>query len=237
MTTENAVEKINGWATENTEGKVTYLTADGDFAAALMSAASFTGEWAVPFPAADSFRGPFYGPYKAEYEADYMQKTHMMPYYEDNSVQAVELPYRTDREDVNLSMFVIMAKDGYVAPSGNPYFFLQDAVFSMQNVHLTMPKFEISYVENLMRACNLQYSASKGWAEFDGIMPDSKLYLSRLMHRAHIRVDEGTGDTSAATAGAGQAAIEMKADHTFRFLVRDNTTGEILFIGEYRQGQ
>ncbi|OGO09734.1 MAG: hypothetical protein A3K46_02605 [Chloroflexi bacterium RBG_13_60_9] len=56
------------------------------------------------------------------------------------------------------------------------------------------------------------------------------------MHKAFVAVDESGTEAAAATAGTMPASLpssrmEFIADHPFFFLIRDNPTGTILFLG------
>jgi serpin B len=77
-------------------------------------------------------------------------------------------------------------------------------------------------------------------ADFSGITRSRKLFLSAMIHKTFIDVDEEGTEASAASAfgvmGAIFAAreeppIPFTVDHPFVFLIRDNRSGSILFMG------
>ena len=70
--------------------------------------------------------------------------------------------------------------------------------------------------------------------------PEAKLLaLSQVVHKAFVDVNEEGTEAAAATVGvmvALAARIELptptfRADHPFVFLIRDNQSGAILFLG------
>jgi serpin B len=77
-------------------------------------------------------------------------------------------------------------------------------------------------------------------ADFSGMDDARDLYISLILHKAFISVDENGTEAAAATAVVMEAMampgnpvqpMEFNADHPFIFLIRDNPTGTILFLG------
>ncbi|MCK5676622.1 MAG: serpin family protein, partial [Verrucomicrobia bacterium] len=71
-------------------------------------------------------------------------------------------------------------------------------------------------------------------ADFSGMTGTRDLYIGAIVHKAFIEVNEEGTEAAAATA-VGMRATSMPpmfiADHPFLFLIRENSTGTILFIG------
>jgi len=77
-------------------------------------------------------------------------------------------------------------------------------------------------------------------ADFSAMTQSEKLYVSHVIHQAFVDVDEKGTKAAAATAVVWHTAslttnnaapIPFHADHPFLFLLRDNHTGHILFMG------
>ena len=77
-------------------------------------------------------------------------------------------------------------------------------------------------------------------ADFSGIanVPGEPLYIGNVIHKALVDVDEKGTEAAAATAvvmKAGSARPQepevFNADHPFLFLIRENRTGAVLFLG------
>jgi serpin B len=76
-------------------------------------------------------------------------------------------------------------------------------------------------------------------ADLNGILPSGQLYVSQVLQRALIHVDE-VGTTAAAATivsvgmgGGPEPPVTLIAiDHPFLFLIRDTTSGAILFTAE-----
>jgi serpin B len=63
------------------------------------------------------------------------------------------------------------------------------------------------------------------------------LFISKVIHKAFIDVSEKGTEAAAATVvimrrnGGSHKTIEFKADHPFLFMIKDNATEQILFMG------
>jgi serpin B len=75
-------------------------------------------------------------------------------------------------------------------------------------------------------------------ADLSGMDGARDLYLSQVLHKAFVAVDEAGTEAAAATVVIVEASsmpvsspIEFKVDRPFIFLIRDNTSGTILFLG------
>jgi serine protease inhibitor len=78
-----------------------------------------------------------------------------------------------------------------------------------------------------------------GAADFSGMTGTRELAISAVVHKAFIEVEERGTEAAAATgvvmartsAAIAQAPVVFRADHPFFFLIRDTSTGTILFLG------
>jgi serpin B len=77
-------------------------------------------------------------------------------------------------------------------------------------------------------------------ADFSGITKDTSLMINAIKHKTYIKIDEENTEASAATfvsvltGSARSPKIELfKADHPFIFMIIDNKTNGILFLGRY----
>jgi len=74
-----------------------------------------------------------------------------------------------------------------------------------------------------------------GMADFSG-MASGQLLIGAVLHKAFVKVNEEGTEAAAATAVMMLRAAPMtpptfRADHPFLFLIRENATGSILFLG------
>ena len=112
-------------------------------------------------------------------------------------------------------------------------------------VAVALPKFKVTTPCTLgdeLLALGMARAFSDQDADFTGISKHKRLTIDQVIHKAHIAVDEKGTAAAAATAviigipfsGNSSFKIEtvlFKADHPFIYLIRDNRTGSILFLG------
>jgi serpin B len=111
-------------------------------------------------------------------------------------------------------------------------------------VHI--PKFEITstfFLADTLASMGMVDAFSMKDANFRGIAvrPDQPLYLSSVIHKAFVEVSEEGTEASAATVAdmaiesylvkPPEPPPEFRADHPFIFLIQENQTGSILFMG------
>ena len=105
-----------------------------------------------------------------------------------------------------------------------------------------LPKFEFElYTEVVepLRDLGMVSAFSQGAADFSKMTGDKDLYVSNILHKAFVKVDEEGTEAAAATVVIIKATsigepVQLKifdADHPFIFMIRENSTGAILFMG------
>ena len=163
-------------------------------------------------------------------------------YYENKKFQFLEMPYKGD----DVSMFVLLPKEiqglSKIETSLNMDM-INSSIKRMkkEDVKVYFPKFKIglSYgLRELMEKLGMKKAFTKG-ADFSKMTGNRELYISAIIHKTFIEVDEKGTEAAAATAvvmrmksaGPPQSCPEFKADHPFFYFIRENSTGTILFTG------
>jgi serpin B len=165
-------------------------------------------------------------------------------YTETDTLQVLEMPYAQDGGK-QLSMFVLL-------PNGNDLAPLEDSLtvqklaewrnsLSSRRVEVYFPKFKLETKYSLPRtlASMGMPTAFTGQADFSGMDGTRNLYIGDVIHQAFVEVNEEGTEAAAATAVIMRlTAIReeppipvFRADHPFLFLIQDNESGNILFIG------
>jgi serpin B len=75
-----------------------------------------------------------------------------------------------------------------------------------------------------------------GAADFSGMDGSKGLFISAVLHKAYLDLDEEGTEAAAATAVVASRSLgprppTFRTDHPFVFLIRENGTGSILFLG------
>ena len=178
-----------------------------------------------------------------------MHQTHDFGYLETDDLQVLEMPY-TQNE---LSMFILLPKkpDGLPTLEKNltpANLGLWTKVQPGQSVQVTLPKFTFSAdlaLAETLKAMGMPDAFDPNKADFSAMTTAEKLFISAVIHKAFVAVDEEGTEAAAATAIAVEALSirvpqEPKVftvDHPFIFLIRHNSTKEILFIGRLANPQ
>jgi len=242
--TEQARQKINSWVGENTNDKIENLIPPGgvnaDTTLVLTNAIYFKGEWKTKFRWWKTKDADFTVSAEKKVNAPLMHLKEDFKYYGDEKLQVLELPYKSNE----LSMLVLLPQEtegikeleNTLTPDR-----LNDLISKMwtTKVDVYFPKFKIVWgtcvLNNTLAALGMCDAFGPEKADFSGINGMGRLFISDIFHKAFIEVNEKGTEAAAATAVVMAKAlilhIEFRADHPFIFIIRDNRSGSILFMG------
>jgi serpin B len=238
-------QRINQWVDERTNDKIKDLLHAGDLDGAtrlvLVNAIYFKAAWQKPFAKIATQQDAVFHTGRKDVRAALMHQAGEFNYAEGDSFQALELPY----EDGELSMVVLLPRDndglGKVEKSLTAAK-LHDCLHkrAMREVQVALPRFKLAARFDLggeLQAMGMPLAFSPA-ADFSGMSTGEKLMISKVVHQAFVEVDEAGTEAAAATAVGMKrlglpdgAPVVFRADHPFLFLLRDNHTGSILFLG------
>jgi serpin B len=242
----DAVPKINAWVHEKTKGKIGHiLDALSPLAAVVaVNAIYFKAGWATPFQRELTREALFTTTTGQKKQLPMMFHSGRYSYYEDRELQTVVLSY-----EGNMAMHVILPR-----ACTNPRQFQENlnsgawesrlARFEKVLGVIRMPRFKLDYRASLkpaLKVLGMECAFDPNRAEFDGIETEQPpIWLDQVLHRAVAEVnEEGTEATAATLVGqcmsAGnqrpQRQFRMIVDRPFFVVIRDETTGTILFMG------
>jgi serpin B len=246
----DAAKRINRWAAGETNGKITDLFDDDAFddktALVVTNAVHFLGDWTQPFNAIHTRPEPFFLADGTQRRVPMMTGAKGVKYFADDALQMIDLSYKGGQ----LGMVVILpkARDGLPALEAK----LNDATLGewlgkldkssppdhVEGVVVQLPKVQMDNDHNLvdpLKAMGMTVAFDRFRANFHG-MSDEQLFISDVLHKTFLRIDEKGTEAAAATAvvmGAESSGPEItfRADHPFLVLIRDRKTGAILFLG------
>ncbi len=243
---------INGWVEKQTETRIKNLIpprgVDAETRLVLVNAIYFLGDWADPFDKAATRPAPFRLSAKETKDVPTMNRTDSYRIASRDGVSALELPYAGG----DLSMVVLLpdAVDGLAAWEASMTEAKLAAILGAlrsERVSVALPKFTINPAGSLglrddLIALGMGSAFERDRADFTGIAnpprKEDRLFVSQVFHKGFIRVDEKGTEAAAATAvvmaragGMPSKPLEFKADHPFFFVIRDNASGLVLFMG------
>ena len=242
---EAARTEINGWVSERTRAKINDLFAPGTLDATtrmvLVNAVYFNGKWLHPFDKRRTRQAPFFPAPGKDVKVQTMNQKRKFPYAEDGQVQLLDLPYAGGE----LSMVVVLprARDGLNALEsdfGQEKLSAWTKALAQTEVVVSLPKFravsEFSLGETLA-SMGMREAFTRS-ADFSGITGGKDLFISAVVHKAFVDVNEEGTEAAAATGVAMRLTAVRSAppkvflaDHPFLFLIRDRASGSILFMG------
>jgi serpin B len=239
----NAKDVINNWCGQNTNGKIPTIIdkISDDVVMYLINAVYFKGIWATQFNAALTSDGIFASP-AGSVSVKYMKQDADFNYFANDSVQCAELPYGNGA----FSMVLMLPKTGVTvdnllhqlnASTWNWWM----ANLSHVKLHVELPKFTATYAINLNDVlANMGMSvAFTHAADFTKINASGGLLISNVQHKAFIAVDEEGTEAAAVTsveigitAANPTAVIPFIVNRPFLLVIKEKSTGAILFMGK-----
>jgi len=243
--TEEARSTINRWVEGKTEGKIVDLMGPGVLdpltRLVLTNAIYFKGQWEQQFRPEQTAEAPFRLSTGKQVIVPFMHQVATFRYGETGGTQVLELPYRGNE----LAMAVLLPKpDSSLAELEAAL--RTDGVESILEalsptlVDVSIPRFKFEAELSLngyLKQLGMVDAFDDNIADFSG-MSDMFLYITHVLHKAFIEVNEEGTEAAAATAVVvGTKSIRLDppkvfmADRPFVFLIRDVRTGSILFIG------
>jgi serpin B len=248
---EAACQAINSWVAKETGDKIKNLVQPqdigDDIVLVLTNATHFKAEWRQKFNRDHTQRKPFFLADGGSTEVDLMSDTFgNLPYVEEGGVQAVMLPYKGNR----FSMVVLLPrkKDGLAALekelTGDKLTGLL-AGCKPRLVEVFLPKFQFSSSGELkgpLAALGMRRAFNRAQADFSGMSLEKGLFLGDVIQQTFIDVNEEGTEAAGATAvytmkgeeksdGPPPTPILFRADHPFLYLIRDDRSDCILFVG------
>lgn len=243
---EGARQQINAWVEKQTDSHLKELVPPGALdpstRLALISAIYFSGKWAYPFMTEQTKTEDFEISSGKTIAVPTMKMTFRFPYINAETIQILELPFRTARHG-EYAMFVLLPKRGGLKALENKltaaWFNACVALMKHRRLEIHLPKFRATSTLPLNRALRdvgMRRMFEQGEADLSGMSDDSTLFVQQADHAAFIRVDEEGAVAAAATrflvAGLDDdQPILFRADHPFVFAIRHNPTRTIHFIG------
>ncbi len=245
---EAAREHINAWVADQTQDLIDELLKPGvvgvDTRMVLTNAIYFLGDWQAEFDPDLTTDQAFFAP-AGEVSAPLMHQTgpFELGYDAEAEVSVLRMPYVDDE----VSMLVILpdADDGLAdveAQLSSEALAAWSASLVEQEVEVFLPKLEMRYelsMKDALSDLGMPKAFDEVNADFSGMVDTAQhqLYISDVVHEAYVRVDEEGTEAAAATAVVVNELTSVvetelfRADHPYLFLIQDDLTGSVLFMG------
>jgi len=246
---ESARTTINRWVEEQTANKIHDLippnVVNAGTRLVLTNAVYFKGIWQKPFDKAQTRNEDFHISVSQSVRVPLMHSFGRFNYMQRDIFQVLELPYNGQ----DLSMIIFLPKEPDELPALEASLTQEAIAQSLaelapaSKVDLSLPKFKVTAQFNLSKTLKLlgmKLAFDPDHADFSGMTSaPAGLCISDVIHKSYVDVNEEGTEAAAATAvlmpeGArpsDDTPILFHADHPFIFLIRENFSGSILFMG------
>ncbi|HAX80393.1 MAG TPA: proteinase inhibitor I4 serpin [Cyanobacteria bacterium UBA11372] len=239
----NATATINNWVNQNTKGKIPTIIdqVSPNAVLYLINAIYFKGSWTEEFPQNATQERPFTLLNGTRKQHPLMSQFGRFRYYENDSFQAISLPYGSGR----MSMYVFLPKPNVTLPSfystltpENWEQWIQQ--FRTRQGSISLPRFKLEYditLNQTLQALGMGI-AFQDRANFTG-MTSNPVSIDEVKHKTFVEVNEEGTEAAAVTSVGIRATsarpvdepFNMVVDRPFFVAIRDNQTGTLLFMG------
>ena len=241
---EQTRQTINSWVAKQTEDKIHDLIPEDVLDAmtrlVLTNAVYFKGDWTEPFDVKVTKDAPFHVTARQEVQVPLMFRESDYRYAASEGLKMIELTYGQG----DLSMLVLLPDEigGLAALEAK---FTSDNLnrwlmgLRKQEVEVYLPRFKLTSqfdLREILNSMGMTMALAMTQADFSGMDGERDLFISAVIHKAFVDVNEEGTEAAAATGNvmksiARKQPAVFRADHPFLFLIRDNQSGSILFLG------
>lgn len=247
---ERSRRAINDWVAEKTQEKIKDILGQDSIKAdtkmVLVNAIYFKAPWMNEFQEDKTTDAEFFISLMDKKNVRMMNNTDSFQYANFDGVQVLKLPYRQGV----FSMLVVLPKemeglraieDNLSAAEIERY----QTKLERRRVNVFIPKFKAEQTFDLippLEALGVKSAFLSGAADFSAIGGKRDLFINAAVHKAFVEVDEAGTEAAAATAiamrltaaypRAAEDIVTFRADHPFLYLIQEDHSGAILFMGK-----
>jgi len=244
FSSDTAATVINDWCKRSTEGLIERLNTEIDkkWVMLLADALYFKGQWASLFSTDFTVEDDFTDSEGDNQKVDFMKQTTYYRYLKNDSCQIVELPYGNRA----YSMYVAIPEQGQtVMDCASSVISNMDGIVKDLRstlVSLSLPKFETVFsldANQILSSIGISRIFDASSADF-GRMTPLNVYVNLIKQQSIIKVTE-VGTEAAAVTYAGMytstgaeppTPLVLKVNKPFIYVIRETSTGTILFAGK-----
>jgi len=245
---KKACRAINRWVSDRTRGKIRDIVSPENFNAltrlVLANAIYFGGKWKSPFDEHQTFPGSFHLASKESHaeqtvNVPMMKQEATFGYAEFDGFQALEMPYIGNK--LSMVIFLPAATAGWIEfeeRMSAPELLRGIPALYPHSVNATIPKFQFASsfgLAKVLEKMGMGDAFNLDQADFSGMTLEKHVGISNVIHKAMVEVDEAGTRAAAATVTEMCLGLTLTpvftADHPFVFVIRDVSSGAILFMG------
>ncbi len=246
FSTDDATKTINQWVSDATQQKIPKIVdkIDADTLLILINAIYFKGAWTNKFDNSLTKSDTFNLTSSTTKQAQMMSMYDKLSYYKDDKFQAINLPYGNE----NISMYVFLPSEDSSLDEFNKSLTSDNmqtwfTSFRKSQGQIILPKFKLEYQTSLnssLTALGMGNAFSDN-ADFKNMFKDNtKVAITDVKHKTFVEVnEEGTEAAAVTSVTVGATSVQiptepfkMNVNRPFFYMIRDNQSGTVLFMGE-----
>lgn len=243
---QGTLDSINTWVNEKTHGKIENILdyIDPRDVMYLINAIYFKATWMYQFDKEQTTDDMFYLEDGSKTICKMMTIRENWNYYHDDQIQAVEMPYG----DGKFSMIIILPNAGFTASQIIAGLDQQrwaeiTSHFAPDSGTIKLPKFKLRFEDVMnddLKKMGMGIAFNGMQADFSRLNPQTQLFISLVLHKTFIQVDEeGTEAAAVTLVGIRETSIGdepeeffMYVNKPFIFVIRERANDAILFLGK-----
>jgi serine protease inhibitor len=241
----DAAKIINAWVYDNTNGKIDEIIDDPIdplIVMFLIDAIYFKGTWTYQFDEESTKDDLFTSPDGTKTPCRMMEQRGYYQYFSNDGFQAVDLPYG----DGDFSMTIFLPHpgtdiDSLIAEFTPENFSYWLGCFSSDSGDIYIPKFQLEYyllLNEVLKTLGMEIAFDPEVADFTKMYKRGGVWIDKVKHKTYVEVNEEGTEAAAVTvvvmmeSTAEPSGFYMRVDRPFVFLIRENKSQTILFIGK-----
>ncbi|KAE8772755.1 putative non-inhibitory serpin-Z9 [Hordeum vulgare] len=246
---EDAAEKINSWVNKSTRQTITSLLPDGlvdqNTGLVLGSALYFKGRWLDKTDIGKTAEQKFYCLDGTHVLVPFVEYDRTRLFAEHDGFKVIKLPYKQGNNERKFSMYIFLpdAHDGLFELTkkifSEPAFLEQHLPTEKHHVGIGVPKFTISFqidMKDFLKDMTLELPFRRD-ADFKDMVKEGdseeSLFLSDVLHKVILEVNDNEIEEASVKKSIGKPlpTEHFTADHPFFFLIREEVSATVIFMG------
>ncbi|XP_054841821.1 serpin B3-like [Eublepharis macularius] len=244
---EEVRKKINSWVESQTNDKIKNLfprgTIDETAVLVLVNAITFKGIWKKKFQKSDTKEEPFWINRNQSTNVPMMKQTDVFSWaqIQNPKMKVLELPY--DQGDLSMLLLLPDDKEGLDQLQEElTYAKLKEwtSPSNMKKVQtiVSLPKFKLAEQYELLPALKvlgMEDVFTRGKADLTGMSENQDIFISEVVHKAYVEVNEEGTETAAATGAVVESIMQELAiniNRSFLVIINNIKMDIVLFMGK-----
>ncbi len=240
---ESAALTINNWVNDKTRGKITSIIdppISSEVIMYLINAVYFKADWTLPFNPEYTETADFHRADGSTVDCDMMLNLNTFAYLQNDLLTSVGLPYGEE----GFRMTILLPNEGNSVAdvldemSDEAWAGWLESTVETE-VMVGLPKFRFAYnisLANVLQDMGMTIAFNSSTADFTAMTLLDDVYISDVLHKSFVQVDEEGTEAAAVTAievSVGSApSPSIFCDRPFLFVIHEDVSGAILFMGK-----